>query len=412
MNTRSSHPEGEQSPVASAAATEAADLDAAFERALAAIEEGRVPDPEDLIPGRPDLREPLDALIELAASVTVGPLAISFFPKVDGYEIQTEIGRGGMGAVYLARQVAAGSRMVALKVLPSEAASATTRERFRREAVALANLQHPNVVRVYDVVASEASVAYSMEYVPGASLQRLIECVTETPRDAVSRVREALGVGDGLSFESNYPVQIARWGLHIAEALAAVHGAGLLHRDVKPSNILIRRDGVALLSDFGLVQRAVTPTTTVSAGFVGTALYAPPEQLRCEPEAIHPRADVFALGASLYHALVLKPPYPGRSIVQVVRAMESGAEPGLRSSPFQVPRDLVIIVLRAMALEPGRRHQSAEELADDLRRFLGHRPIRSRPLGARYVAGKWLYRHRRGTFAALTGALAAGAAVL
>jgi len=214
---------------------------------------------------------------------------------------------------------------VALKVLPGGIGlSPRARERFLSEARAIAKLRHPNIVAVHDVTQREGVCAYAMEWVDGTSLAALIEEPAalstrrgtrsgETGNLVMEQIRATPRDESGAIRDDSPVVFFAKIGLAIARALAVVHKAGLLHRDVKPSNILLRRDGTPLLADFGLVKDAESSLHTQEGRFAGTVAYAPPEQLRGESDALDPRSDVYALGVTLFHALSLKLPFKGNA---------------------------------------------------------------------------------------------------
>ncbi len=373
-------------------------LDEAFDRILEALEESEDVRPAQILLGRVHLAEQIDGLIDLARAVAIDPAPDRAPIHIDGYTIKSLIGRGGMGAVYLALQQRAGGRPVALKVLPRALATASARERFELEAMTVAKLSHPNIVRVHDVVRSHDVFAFAMEFVDGASLQRVIESVAASAHDPGLAVRELIMPEQTLPHGGDYCRLVAVWGVQVADALHTVHSSGLLHRDVKPSNILIRRDGVALLGDFGLVQESAGRTITMTLGFAGTAAYAPPEQLRGAFHDLDVRADVYALGASLFHALALRRPFQGATAVQVLHEVESGVPPRLRGNSgcsLDVPADLEAVVHAAMDPEASRRYDSAAALAADLQRFLDDRPVHARPASPWYRAMKYVRRNRR-----------------
>jgi serine/threonine-protein kinase PpkA len=229
---------------------------------------------EGFVAQRPDLRLQIEAMVEHARQIAVNPAMR--FPDVAGYTILGELGRGGMGSVYLARQDRVGARTVALKVLPrASALSASARARFLSEARAIARIRHAHVVTIHDVIHSGDLYAYAMERVDGASLADLIDYLAGVGRPpTVADVRRRLDSPDDGGAEvwaGTYVEFVARMGMGIARALTAVHEKGLLHRDVKPSNILLRRDGTPLLSDFGLVRDADVSQHTQQGA---------PEQLR------------------------------------------------------------------------------------------------------------------------------------
>jgi len=292
-------------------------------------------------------------------------------------------------------------------VLPFDASLAPRpRRRFLQEARALAKLRHPNVVAVHDVVEGEGLVAYAMEWVEGITLARLLDHLAGLGREpTMEDVRRVLGAGEGDLRGANPTTFLVRTGLAIARALEAVHAAGLVHRDVKPSNVLLRRDGTALLSDFGLVREGEGTLQTQTGSFLGTPAYAPPEQPRGETERIDARSDVYALGATLYHALTRELPFRGRSTAEILRQVEAERLVPLRRRNPPLPRDLETIVAKAMGPEPARRYASAGEMADDLERLLELQPIRAKRSGLPQRAWKTVRRNRPAVFGALAGGI-------
>lgn len=388
-------------PAATPAMNDEEFLDLLFERIVAQLEEGVVPCAADVAAGCDHLMPRIDALIELAQRIR--PTIHEPLPTIPGYTLLRELGRGGMGAVYLARQERLAGRPVALKVLPAAMAiSQRARERFRDEVRAVARLSHPNIVAIHDVVAEDGLHAYAMEWIDGRTLAAWIT-------ERAAQGGPSRGSSPGVDSDS---ARICDIGIAIAQALAAVHGAGLLHRDVKPSNILLRRDGTPLLGDFGLA-RETDATLTQAGQFVGTAAYAPPEQLRGEVERIDRRSDVYALGATLYHALALRPPFDGHEPARLLPQIEGAGPRPLRKLNPRVPRDLATVLAKALEPDPARRYQTAGDLADDLARVRSLRPIRARPPGPLTRVMK-LVRRRRGLLAAAIGgaALASGLLML
>ncbi len=363
-------------------------LDDVFDRALAALTDGRRVDVEAMSTSRPELRAQVEATVRLALEVAA-PRAPGF-PAVPGYQLVAELGRGGMGAVFLARQERLGGRLVALKVLPSgEALTERGRARFLDEAKALARLRHEHVVTVHDVVEAPGLCAYAMEWVEGQSLASLLDAA------------RSLGGEDGAQSREVFFCRIA---LQVARALGAVHDAGLMHRDVKPSNVLVREDGRAVLIDFGLARAT---DATITAGFAGTLAYAAPEQLAGKSEDVGPRGDVYGLGATLYHALAQRPAFDGSSPATLARAIEAGT-PSLRRWNPRVSRDLDTIVATAMAADPARRYPTAHAFAEDFERLLSLQPIHARPAGLATRLAMLVQRNRR----AVAGAVAGGVLAL
>ncbi len=378
-------------------------LDVVFERAVRLVEDGLVPDVDALIAGHESLRAEVERLVQLAQSVAVGrpePL-----PVISGFTLLQPLGRGGMGTVYLARQHSLGGRPVALKVLPGGVALSTrARARFLAEAAAIARLRHPNIVAVHDVVHQDELYAYAMEWVDGSSLAEVIAGEgMEAPRH-----EDAKGLVIG---------ETCRIGIAIARALEAVHAAGLLHRDVKPSNILLRRDGTPLLADFGLARELDSSVHTQAGHFAGTVAYAPPEQLRGDSPSppgrgqgeggVDARSDIYALGVTLYHALALQLPFEARNPAAMLRRIEAGAATPLRKVNPRVPRDLETIVAKAMEVDPARRYQTAADLADDLERFTKSLPIHARRAGPVTRTIKLVRRNRAAAFGMAFGGLVA-----
>ncbi len=275
---------------------------------------------------------------------------------IGDFRLLAPLGEGGMGRVFRAEQVSLG-RTVALKLIrPDRAASPSARARFRREAEALARVQHPNLVTIHAVGEADGYLYLAMEEVRGEGLDRRIAR------------REAIPV-----------TQAIDWFAQIARALDAVHGAGIVHRDVKPSNICIAEDGRAILLDFGLAQLDDQATLTQSGVFTGTPFYASPEQVRGTAGWSAPTTDVYSLGAALYETVAADVPFSGESGERLFHAILTGdpVRPGkLRKD---VPRDLDTVILTAMAKDIAHRYPSAAALADDLEAIRELRPIAARP---------------------------------
>jgi formylglycine-generating enzyme required for sulfatase activity len=284
---------------------------------------------------------------------------------------------------------------VALKLLSAATGlSERSRRRFRAEVRALARLRHPNIVPVYDVIEEGELFAYSMEWVEGATLAACLAHLAGRAGAPDGRVWRSFLGGDEVDEKRDYVDTICELGIAVARALERVHAAGLLHRDVKPSNILLRRDGTALLSDFGLVKGGADALETQPGLFVGTPAFASPEQLRGERAALSVRSDVYSLGATLYQALSLALPYGSSSATEILRRQEDEMlEPLGRVAPW-VPRELRTIVHVAMESDPARRYATAGALADDLERLRRGHPILARPSTALYRFRKLVSRHR------------------
>ena len=374
-----------------------------FDALLQEILEGNTPDLAKYHADRPDLRERIQKTWALACSVA-GRREPSR-PVLGGYEIVRELGHGGMGTVYLARHQAL-QREVAIKVLPhSLAMSPRAKQRFLEEARALARLRHDHVVHIHRIIDHQEMLAFEMEFIDGPSLQQVILELRQQPKpqsiEALAKVlaidREQLGTRSSVEW-------LVRLGIRIARALGEVHRHGLVHRDVKPSNILLRRDGRPVLADFGLA-RVGDLEATQSAGFAGTPVYAAPERLRGGDADVDARADVYSLGVTLYEALTLSPPFAGSTTHEVLRRIENGHLPALRKQAPHVSRDLETVLARAMEVDLKHRYATADGFADDLERLLSLQPILARPAGPVRRAFKFVRRNQRILLSALGGAL-------
>jgi serine/threonine-protein kinase len=289
-------------------------------------------------------------------------------PRVPGYEILGELGRGGMGAVYKARQIGT-DRLVALKVIRAgQYAGEADRERFGREARAVARLVHPNVVQVYAMGDCDGQPYFVLEYVAGGTLADRLHGRPWPARDAAQLVRT------------------------LAHALQTAHRQGIIHRDLKPRNVLLTPDGQPKIADFGLARLMDEPAgLTASGAVIGTPSYMAPEQAAGEAREVGPAADIHALGAILYELLTGRPPFRAPTIPATLSLVLSSepVSPRLRNS--RVPRDLEAICLRCLEKRPHRRYATATELAVDLGRFLAGEP----PVARRLAWWKRLVTPRR-----------------
>jgi len=290
--------------------------------------------------------------------------------NVPGYEILGILGRGGMGVVYKARHVKL-KRTVALKmVLAGGHASETELARFYIEAEAVAQLQHPNIVQVFEISEQNGLPFFALEYVDGGSLSKKLDGKSQPPRDAARLVQT------------------------LAEAMGYAHLHGIIHRDLKPANILLTRDGQPKITDFGLAKRLEEDSGQTKSGtLMGTPNYMAPEQARGDTKDVGPLADVYALGVILYQMITGRTPFVGTSIldtIQQVRNLEP--VPPSRLQP-KVPADLETICLKCLQKEPQKRYASADDLAEDLRFFLAGEAIRARPVGNAERLWRWCKRN-------------------
>jgi tetratricopeptide (TPR) repeat protein/tRNA A-37 threonylcarbamoyl transferase component Bud32 len=308
-----------------------------------------------------------------------------------GYEILGVLGRGGMGVVYKARQLAL-NRTVALKmILAGEHASPESALRFLAEAEVAAGLQHPNIVQVYHLGKHDGRPCIEMEYVPGGSLAQAHDGTPWPPRRAAQLVAT------------------------LARAIHEAHRRGVVHRDLKPSNVLLAADGTPKIADFGLAKcLGQGPGLTRTDSVLGSPGYMAPEQAGGRSRQIGPAADVYALGAILYDLLAGRPPFRAATALETLEQVRS-AEP-VPPSRFVpgLPRDVETIALKCLEKEPSRRYATAEDLAEDLRRFAAGEPIRARPVGHAERLGRWCLREPRvaGLAAGLVAALLAGFALV
>lgn len=352
-------------------------LDELFGELVRAISDGESVDLAALLADRPDLIEQGRGYLAVAESIAVRrPSEVPDFP---GYELLGELGRGGMGCVYLARHVELGRR-VALKTLPSQwAAGERAMTRFDREARAVARLTHPGIVPIFDVGTSQGLPYFTMEFVEGRTLAAVFAELARRGRRAADLSSADVVASGAEAKPSSYVRLAARIVRDVARALEHAHSAGVVHRDVKPSNILLRTDGTPMLFDFGLAAVESEQGLTVTGDFVGTPHYVSPEQ--AEGRDVGPRTDVFSLGATLYEFLTLERPFTGASTQAVLRAIREREPQRPTRLNGAVPRDLETICLAALAKDVQRRYGSAGALADDLDRFLAGQAPRARPIG-------------------------------
>ncbi len=275
--------------------------------------------------------------------------------QVPGYEILSELGRGGMGVVYLARQTRLG-RLVALKmILDSGHARSDDLQRFRTEAEAIARLQHPNIVQIFEVGERVGLPFFSMEFCPGGNLDLKL-AVTPLPPQEAAQLAEKL-----------------------ARAVQAAHQANVIHRDLKPANVLLAADGTPKITDFGLARKLDEAGLTQTGAIMGTPSYMAPEQA-AGLKQLTPAVDVYGLGAVLYECLTGRPPFRASTpLATVMQVLEGQPAPPRLLNP-QVPRDLETICLKCLEKEPRHRYATAAELADDLGRFLAGEAITARSL--------------------------------
>ena len=298
-------------------------------------------------------------------------------PSLPGYEVQRELGRGGMGIVYLARQVHL-NRTVALKMIRAGGlADAEERARFLAEAEAIAAVKHPGIVQVFDFGTHNDLPFFSLEFCAGGSLADRLVDHPLPPREAAQLVEQ------------------------VARAVQAAHDKGIVHRDLKPANVLLGEDGQPRVVDFGLARRVESgPGMTATGSVVGTPSYMAPEQAQGRKD-LGPAADVYSLGAILYDCLTGRPPFKAANVYDTLLQVVSEEPVPPRQLNPKVPIDLETICLKCLHKGPAARYPTAAELADDLGRWLAGKPIAARQAGRVERAVKWA--RRRPTAATLLG---------
>jgi serine/threonine protein kinase len=373
------------------------------------------PPPRKLPPGVPQLSDVLEKSPQRGPA---GPSADTETqqvprpaerPAISGYEILEELGRGGMGLVYKARQTRL-KRLVALKVvLAGSHAGPEHLARFRTETEAVARLQNPNIVQIYEVGEHEGRPFFSLEFVDGGSLATRLAGTPQDPRQAAQLVET------------------------LARAVAFAHQRGIVHRDLKPANVLLASGGrlasgghlasggceppdgaepsggshpplaqyIPKLTDFGLARQLEADSgQTRSGAILGTPSYMAPEQALGRTHEAGPAADLYALGAILYEMLTGRPPFRGATVLETLDQVRSRDPVAPRLLQPQLPRDLETICLKCLHKDPHKRYASAEALADDLARFQAGRPIQARPVRRAERLLKWARRQPK--LAALT----------
>jgi WD40 repeat protein len=369
-------------------------LQAVLHEYLQAVDAGRAPDRDRMLAQHPDLAAQLEAffadqerLDRLAGPPRPdrAPPAASF----DDYELREEIARGGMGVVFRARQISL-NRVVALKmILAGQLASPADVGRFKTEAEAAAHLDHPHIVPIYEVGEHQGQPYFSMKLVEGPSLAQQVAHFPKDPRAA------------------------ARLVAQVARAVHHAHQRGILHRDLKPGNVLLDARGEPHVTDFGLAKRVEGDRgLTQSGAIVGTPSYMAPEQAAARKQ-LTTAVDVYSLGAVLYELLTGQPPFRAETPLDTVLQVLEKEPERPRQRNAAVSRDLETVCLKCLDKDPGRRYGSAEALAEDLERWLRGEPIQARPTGTGERMLKWARRQPvvAGSVAAVAVALVLGAAV-
>jgi serine/threonine protein kinase/WD40 repeat protein len=336
--------------------------------------------------------------------------------QLGDYRIIREVGRGGMGVVYEAEQVSL-KRRVALKVLVlSRVFDPRQLQRFQNEAQAAAQLHHTNIVPVYAVGRERDICYYAMQFIDGESLAALISAqqvhmgrttqeAHPTPATESWFASDAPVVSKGKEPPHlEEPVHagrslldcrvIAQLGVQAADALDHAHQQGIIHRDVKPANLLLDHAGHLWVADFGLARLPLDGGLTATGDLVGTLRYMSPEQTQAGRAVLDHRSDIYSLGATLYELLTLTPAFPGDNRQGLLMQIAQDEPVSPRRLNPAIPIDLETVILKAMAKDPHERYATARDLADDLRRFLDDRPVLARRPTLRQKALRWLRRNR------------------
>lgn len=364
------------------------------------------------------------------SSESLRPKALENEQQLGDFKLVKELGRGGMGIVYEAEQISMGRR-VALKVLPfAKLASEKSLQRFRNEVRAAATLDHPNIVSVYSVGEERGINYYAMQLIRGASLASVIEDLAKldgsnSPLNASSIADMVSGLDRGTmksdggsvvstqertppsaetkvvaaattlpeSTKREFFLSVASIGAQAATALHYSHEQGIVHRDVKPANLIIDVENQVHIADFGLARVEAEAGVTMTGDVVGTLRYMAPEQALANRIVVDHRVDIYSLGATLYEFLALRPMFDARDRSTLLRKLTFEDPEPLRQVAKGIPRDLETIVHKAISKNPDERYSSAAELADDLRAFQGGIPIVARPPSFFDLASKWSRRH-------------------
>ena len=412
-----------------------------LDRYLSSLENDVPIQPEVLVREHPDLAEPLRAYLssldELHCAAagfggakedsTDETEAADDTRRLGDFILGRELGRGGMGIVYEARQISL-DRTVALKVLPFAAVLDSKQiARFKSEAQAAAQILHPNIVPVFAIGVDRGVHFYAMQFIDGQALDLAIAGLRKSKRRRVpapeantqfsasdsysvssenprlaspARVLSSEPTCNSLLSDSNdnapeYFRTVARLGCQAADALHAAHEYGVVHRDIKPSNLLLDHEGKLWVTDFGLARCQRDATFSKTGDIIGTMRYMSPEQACGQTSLIDQRADVYSLGVTLYELLTLEPAVQGADGPALLRNIDQQNPQSLRKLRPKIPADLENVILKAMARVREDRYTTAKEFAEDLHRFLDGKPTIAKPATAAERVTKWGLRHKR-----------------
>ncbi|MBL8898719.1 MAG: protein kinase [Planctomycetes bacterium] len=333
------------------------------------------------------------------------PSSRSFPERLDEYRLLRKIGGGGMGVVYEAEHEKLGQHVALKLIRPELLYFEGARERFRREVDAIAKLAHPAIVRVLSSGEQDGLPYFAMELLPGATGEQVLHALSSRApselegadlRAVVNRERSE---GTGELFEGPWWKCVARLGVQVALGLRHAHLRGIVHRDLKPSNVMITPHGQAVVLDFGVAQTKAAQELTRSGATPGSPAFMSPEQVR--GEATDERTDIYSLGATLWNLLALERPFTGPKVLDLI---QQGQLRSLRARNANLPRELELVLRKALDRDRERRYGDMAELAEDLQAVLARRPIAARPVPLALRAWRWCQRHRVAA-TALAGAL-------
>ncbi len=307
------------------------------------------------------------------------------FPVIPDFEVLGELGRGGMGVVYEAKQLSL-DRIVALKVLPFGAVDPRTVKRFLREAETVAALAHPSIVPIYAVGVHNGLNWFAMQRIDGCPLSQWFAVATFESLAATLR-------------------EVVRVGIEAAEALEHAHQRGVIHRDVKPGNLLLDTTGKVWLTDFGLARRDVDVTATATGAMLGTPRYMSAEQIAGLDEEVDARTDIYSLGATLYEMATGRPPFTSESPLELLTQIRHDEPTPPRQMDPMIPRTLELVILKCLDKERHRRYASAAELVEDLKAIRDDKPISAKGLPVWVRASRFLKRNQRQVNAVATSVL-------
>jgi WD40 repeat protein/serine/threonine protein kinase len=404
-----------------------------LEEYLARLEQGAPPSPEELVHQHPELADRLQEFLASLEFLHRAALNLHSGDQAEGavaaapelgelgdFRIVREIGRGGMGVVYEAEQISLGRR-VALKVLPfAGALDPKQLQRFKNEAQAAAHLHHQNIVPVHAVGCERGVHYYAMQFIEGRTLAAVIHDLRQrgglqagNSVPSTGYAVPAADTGPRAAFSTELGAKspaffrtVANLGIQAAQALEYAHSQGIIHRDIKPANLLIDSPGNVWITDFGLARAQGDAGLTMTGDLVGTMRYMSPEQAEGQHFLVDHRTDIYSLGVTLYELLTLEPAFPGNDRQELLRQITDEEPHSPRQVNPGVPVELETILGKAIAKSREERYATAQELADDLERFLDDKPIRARRPTLLHRLKKWGRRHRPVVWAAAVSAFA------